>query len=164
MISSTPLSPRSTRWRRKADQRHALDLQLEQQRRLCDQRSKAQAVMADLRAFCGRVEIRLEGASFVDRQALLQLVVERIIVHDGSLEIRHVIPLRSPPAGRESTADPAARLRSDRMHPTALVRGMEDPACCRPQPLVIVGNHQLHPAQAPVSQRAQEGGPERFGF
>ena len=103
------------RRRQLADQRHALDLQLEQQRRLCDQRSKAQAVMTDLRAFCERVEIRLDDASFEDRQALLQLVIDRIIVHDGSLEIRHVIPLRSPPPGRESTADPVARLRSDRM-------------------------------------------------
>ena len=70
--------------------------------------------MTDLRAFCERVEARLEDASFVDRQALLQLVIDRIIVHDGSLEIRHVIPLRSPPPGHEITADPVARLRSDR--------------------------------------------------
>jgi len=111
------------RRRQLADQRHALDLQLEQQRRLCDQRSKAQAVMTDLRAFCERVEIRLDDASFEDRQALLQLVIDRIIVHDGSLEIRHVIPLRSPPPGRESTADPVARLRSDRMNESKLVRG-----------------------------------------
>jgi hypothetical protein len=53
----------------------------------------------------------------------LQLVIDRIIVHDGSLEIRHVIPLRSPPPGRESTADPVARLRSDRMNESKLVRG-----------------------------------------
>jgi site-specific DNA recombinase len=150
------------RRRQLADQRHALDLQLEQQRRLCDQRSKAQAVMTDLRAFCERVEIRLDDASFEDRQALLQLVIDRIIVHDGSLEIRHVIPLRSPPPGRESTADPVARLRSDRMHPAALKRGMEDPGSRRPQALVIIGNHQLHPTQAAVGELAQEGGPERF--
>ena len=41
------------------------------------------------------------GGGFADRQAILQLVVERIIVHESSLEIRHVIPLHSPPPGRE---------------------------------------------------------------
>ncbi len=44
------------------------------------------------------------------------------------------------------------------------MRGVEDPARCRPQPLVIVGNHQLHPTQAAVGERAQKGGPEGFGL
>ena len=59
--------------------------------------------MADLTAFCERVRGRLDEASFDDRQAILQLVVERIIVHEGSLEIRHVIPLHSPPPGAGGT-------------------------------------------------------------
>jgi site-specific DNA recombinase len=101
------------RRRQLADQRRALDLQIGQQRRLCDQRAKAQGVMTDLTAFCQRVRDRLETASPANQQALLQLVIERIIVHDGSLEIRHVIPLRSPPPGREAAAEPDGRLRSD---------------------------------------------------
>jgi hypothetical protein len=43
---------------------------------------------------------RLDGASLADRQAILQLVVERVIVHESSLEIRHVIPLHSSPPER----------------------------------------------------------------
>ena len=62
--------------------------------------------MTDLTAFCARVRGRLDEATFADKQAILQLVIERIIVGDGSLEIRHVIPLRSPPPGRRDTAEP----------------------------------------------------------
>jgi hypothetical protein len=43
-------------------------------------------------------------------------VVERVIVHESSLEIRHVIPLHSPPPGREGPAQADGRLRSDRVH------------------------------------------------
>ena len=89
MISRKQLQERR---RQLADQRHALDLQIEQRRRLCEQRAKAQAVMTNLAAFCQRVQYRLDEASPADKQALLQLVIERIIVHDDSLEICHVIP------------------------------------------------------------------------
>jgi site-specific DNA recombinase len=75
--------------------------------------------MTDLAAFCQRVQYRLDQASPADKQAYLQLVIERIIV-DDSLEIRHVIPLRSPPPGSEITAEPDGRLRSDCAHSTAL--------------------------------------------
>ena len=153
------------RRRQLADQRHALDLQLEQQRRLCDQRSKAQAVMTDLRAFCERVEIRLDDASFEDRQALLQLVIDRIIVHDGSLEIRHVIPLRSPPPGRESTADPVARLRSDRMHIAALIGGLRQHLTDGgSQSGMVVRHHQFHAGEAALAQAEQKRAPRGLAF
>src|SRR3954453_2744837 len=108
------------RRRQLAGQRRALERQLEQQRDLRRQRAKAQEVLADLTAFCERVRGRLDDTSFADKQAILQLVVERIIVHEGSLEIRHVIPLRSPLPGREGSAEPDGRLRSDRVNPAPL--------------------------------------------
>ena len=66
-------------------------------------------------AFCERVRGRLDDASLAERQAILQLVVERVIVHEDNLEIRHVIPLRSPPPGREEPPRANGRLRSDRV-------------------------------------------------
>src|SRR5215213_7576529 len=50
------------------------------------------------------------------------------------------------------------------MHPTALMRGMEDLCGSGPEPLVVVGDHELHAPQAPVRQGAQERRPEGFGF
>ena len=107
------------RRRQLAGQRHGLERELERQRELRRQRAEAQEVVADLTAFCERVRGRLDGASFADRQAILQLVVERVIVHEGSLEIRHVIPLRSPPPGREGPSQADGRLRSDRVDDVA---------------------------------------------
>ena len=50
------------------------------------------------------------------------------------------------------------------MNPTALVSGVEDPPRGGAQALVIIGDHQLHAAQATIGQGAQEVGPERFGL
>ena len=107
------------RRRQLAGLRRALECQLEQQRDLRWQRAKAQAVLTDLSAFCERVRGRLDEASFAEKQAVLQLVVERVIVHESSLEIRHVIPLHSPPPGRGGFAEPNGRLRSERVHDIA---------------------------------------------
>lgn len=147
-----------------AGQRRALERQLEQQRDLRRQHAKAQEVLKDLRAFCERVHDRLDDACFAEKQAILQLVIERVIVHESSLEIRHVIPLHSPPPGRGSLAEPNGRLRSDRVHATALPRGAQDPADRRLEPLMRVGDHQLHAREAALEQLLEEGGPERLGL
>ena len=109
------LAELTERRRRLAEQRCGLERQLERQRDLRRQRAEAQEVLRDLAAFCERVRGRLDEASFAEKQAVLQLVVERVIVHEDSLEIRHVIPLRSPPPGREGPLQANGRLRSDRV-------------------------------------------------
>jgi site-specific DNA recombinase len=153
------------RRRQLAEQRRILDHQLEQERDLSRQQAKAQEVMADLTAFCHRVRDRLDKASFADKQAILQLIIERIIVHEDSLEIRHVIPLRSPPPGWNRPADePNSRLRSDRVDPAALPRGADHPPDRRLEPLVRVGDDQLHTAQAATGHALEERGPERLGL
>jgi site-specific DNA recombinase len=130
-----------------AEQRRALELQRAQQQRLRGTQARAQAVLTDLTAFCERVRDRLDRASFADKQAVLQLVIERIIVHESSLEIRHVIPLRSPPPGRDRPVDhPDGRLRSDRVHPAALPGRAEDFGDGGLQPFVRVGDDQLDAA------------------
>jgi hypothetical protein len=79
-----------------ATRRQALAGQREQLARLRDRRRAAQEVWADLRSFCERVRGRLEGATLAERQQLLQLLIERVIVGEDTLEIRHVIPLGRP--------------------------------------------------------------------
>ena len=127
------------RRRQLAGQRHAFEHELERQRDLRRQRARAQGVLADLTAFRERVRGRLVEASFADKQAVLQLVVERVIVHESSLEIRHVIPLHSPPPGRERPAQADGRLRSDRVH---LVADPALPALGAAHGLGIVGRMQ----------------------
>ncbi|MDP9379942.1 MAG: hypothetical protein M3Q29_07295, partial [Chloroflexota bacterium] len=61
------------------------------------------------------VRSRLEGATFEEKQSILQLLIERIIVGEDSLEIRHVIPLRGPGQGSGGPDPPRVGLRSDGM-------------------------------------------------
>jgi site-specific DNA recombinase len=147
-----------------AGQRRALERQLEQQRDLRRQHAKAQEVLTDLRAFCERVRDRLDDACFAEKQAILQLVIERVIVHESSLEIRHVIPLHSPPPGRGSLAEPNGRLRSDRVNTTALPSGAQHFADSVLEALVGIRDHQLDATQPAPEQSFQEGRPEGLGF
>ena len=50
------------------------------------------------------------------------------------------------------------------MHPAALPGGLRDLRHRGFQALVVVGDDQLHPTQAPTRERAQEVRPERLGF
>ena len=73
--------------------RHSLSLQRDQEQRLRSERQTAKEVWADLTAFCERVRSRLDEATLAERQRILQLLIDRVIVGEDSLEIRHVIPL-----------------------------------------------------------------------
>jgi site-specific DNA recombinase len=76
--------------------------------------SRYSAVMDSLAAFSARIEERLHTASIAERQAILQLVVERIVVHDDHIEVEHVIPLHGPDPGPGwRLPQPDRRLRSD---------------------------------------------------
>src|SRR5262249_5443430 len=84
-----------------AGRRQVLAAQREQQTRLRAEQHTAREVWADLKSFCERTQARLDESTLADRQRLLQLLIERVIVEDDTLEIRHVIPLRRPgPEGR----------------------------------------------------------------
>ena len=56
-------------------------------------------------------------ATFEGKQSILQLLIERIIVGEDTLEIRHIIPLYGPLwNSRGSVAPPECGLRSDGVH------------------------------------------------
>ena len=114
--------------------RQVLTTQRDQERRLQGERQAARAIWSDLEAFCRRVRSRLDEATLAERQRVLQLLIERVIVGEDSLEIRHVIPLghtggepsRQAPRGTSGLGDagglgpeetpgdqPNCRLRSD---------------------------------------------------
>ncbi len=118
------LSELSERRQHLAQERKGLEHQHEGQMRLRQQQLQAEAVRTDVAAFCDRVRSRLADATLTEKQAILQLVIDRIIVGEGRLEIRHVIPLRSPSPGSNGPAPPeTTRLRTDRVHGAALMPG-----------------------------------------
>jgi site-specific DNA recombinase len=121
--------------------REVLTTQRDQEQRSSAERRAAKAMWSDIEAFCRRVRSRLGEADLAERQRILQLLIERVIVGEDSLEIRHVIPLgraggdpsgpgwegparpgdgeggrpKEPPGPR-----PNCRLRSDGVGPTEL--------------------------------------------
>jgi hypothetical protein len=122
--------------------RQILTAQREQQARLRAERQTAQEVWADLKSFCERVRSRLEETTLAEKQRLLQLLIERVIVGEDTLEIRHVIPLRrlepqaiapAPPDGPPEGSGPAGappeeageRLRSNGVRQAELQRHVE---------------------------------------
>ena len=73
--------------------KRVLTMQRDQEQRLRCERQTAKEVWADLMAFCERVRSRLDEATLAERQRILQLLIERVIVGKDALEICHVIPL-----------------------------------------------------------------------
>jgi site-specific DNA recombinase len=120
------LAELSERRRHLAEEQQNLERQQQERDRLRQQRLRAEAVRTSLEAFCARVRGRLDEATLAEKQAILQLVIERITVGDGHLEIRHVIPLRPPQPGSDSPVQPASPLRTDRVHPAPLVPGRRE--------------------------------------
>ncbi len=103
-----------------AERRKALTEQRERQVKHCQKASSARTVLADLTAICARVRSRLDAATLAEKQEILQLLIERVIVGEGTLEIRHVIPLRGMPPSEPGPEPPKDGLRPDGMHPAPL--------------------------------------------
>ena len=116
------LAELTERRRQIAKERQDVERQQEERARLRQQQLQAETVRSDLTEFCGRMRSRLDQASFADKQAILQLLIERIIVGNGRLEIRHVIPLRPPPPSGSGSSTPPERLRSDGVNRAPLGR------------------------------------------
>ena len=143
-----------------ADERLALERQQQERDHLRRQRVQAAAVRTSLEAFCDRIHARLNEATFADKQAILQLVIERIIVGDGRLEIRHVIPLRPPQPGRNGPVQLAPQLRTDRVHRAALGRHRRpQPTQRLLQPGPAIDDDELGRAQAAGNQIVEHAAP-----
>ncbi len=102
------------------DRHQALTRQQTEQIKLRQETVTAQSTFADLSAFCERVRARLDEATFAEKQTILQMLIERIIVGADTLEIRHVIPLRGSTADKGASSAPEGRLRSDGVHDAQL--------------------------------------------
>jgi site-specific DNA recombinase len=97
------------RRRRDADTRlQALQRQEDELAHDAERQDEPAGLAAHAEAFCRRVREGLASADFDRKRALLELLIDRVIVTDGDVEIRSVVPT-SPDGERE----PFWRLRSD---------------------------------------------------
>jgi site-specific DNA recombinase len=104
---------------------------LEEQLRQLDAQAQKQidvaALTVGIQDFCQRIQPTLEDLVFAQRRQLVELLVDRVIVNDGHVEIRYVIPtspkgelsrfchLRTNYSGTRIRSGPIAGVRT---HPT----------------------------------------------
>ena len=97
------------RRRREAEARLvSLERQEQELRADADRQDETAKLAAHAETFCRRVRQGLVEADFQRKRALLELLVDRVVVTDGKVEIRYTIPT-SPDGERE----PFCRLRAD---------------------------------------------------
>ena len=81
------------RKRRELDaRRESFGAQRRQLEATARQRTELSAVMESVEAFCAPVRAGLAHATFAQRRALVELLIDRVIVTDEAVEIRYVMP------------------------------------------------------------------------
>jgi hypothetical protein len=102
------------RKRQELDRRRAtLAAQQRQLDAIAQQRLELGAVAGGIEAFCQTVRAGLATATFAQRRLLIELLIDRVVVTDGEVEIRYVLPT-SP----DGPHPPYCQLRKDHLdHP-----------------------------------------------
>jgi site-specific DNA recombinase len=60
-----------------------------------DRQSELSGIAASIEEFCRRIQTGLESTSFEQKRKLVELLIDRVVVKDGNVEIRYVIPSSS---------------------------------------------------------------------
>jgi site-specific DNA recombinase len=108
LLAAIPL-PEYQRRRQALEQRlEALGRQADQLEAQVDRRAELAGWAASAADFCRRVRAGLAGADLARKRQLVELLVDRVLVADGEVEIRYAIPL-SPASERV----PFCHLRKD---------------------------------------------------
>src|SRR4051812_45074803 len=104
------------------DKAKALHTQADQLEAQVDRQAQLAGWAASAADFCRRVQTGLADANFTQRRQLVELLVDRVVVTDGEVEIRYVIPL-SPDGERGRFC----HLRKDYFDapPLAVVQGAQ---------------------------------------
>src|SRR3954470_6132032 len=120
LLAAIPL-PEYQRRRQGLEQRlHALGRQADQLEAQVDRRAELAGWAASAADFCRRVRAGLAGADFARKRQLVELLIDRVLVADGEVEIRYAIPL-----DLASEQVPFCHLRKDYLDapPEAVVEG-----------------------------------------
>jgi site-specific DNA recombinase len=80
-----------------AQRTSSVQSQLQELEALAQQRIELRAVASSVEAFCAQVRTGLANATFAQRRALVELLIDRVVVTNDEVEIHYVIP--TSPAG-----------------------------------------------------------------
>lgn len=87
-----PLAEYERRRRELEGRQRGLDQQDERLTGQADRQAEVAGMVSSVEAFCQRVRAGLDGATFEQQRQLVELLIDRVIVADGDVEIRYVIP------------------------------------------------------------------------
>ena len=152
-IGLTELKERREKLR---ERRAELTVQREASRASQASRESSEAAWRDWMAFCDRIRGRLSDLSPAEQQRVLQLSVERIIVNEGSLEVRHVIPLNALPVAANAMAPVAGSDAAGASTDRSRVRLCSDRVC-----LSVLRTAEPRPADRQSSPAARADPEER---
>ena len=87
-----PLAEYQRRRQDLAQKQHALAAQEAQLEAQVDRQGKLAGMVTSIEAFCQRVRSGLAQATFAQKRTLAELLIDRVLVDNGDVEIRYVIP------------------------------------------------------------------------
>jgi hypothetical protein len=87
-----PLAEYQRRRQDLEQKQHALAAQEEQLEAQVDRQGKLAGMVTSIEAFCQRVQSGLAEATFAQKRTLVELLIDRVLVDNGDVEIRYVIP------------------------------------------------------------------------
>jgi site-specific DNA recombinase len=87
---------------------HGLTHQLRQLEAQAQQQVNVAALAQGIETFCRRLGPTLDALTFAQRRQLVELLIDRVIVTDGQVEIRYVVP-----TGPKGESTPFCHLRLD---------------------------------------------------
>jgi site-specific DNA recombinase len=87
-----PLAEYQRRRQTLDEKMQALDMQVTQLEAQVDRQAEVTGLRLSIEAFCQRVQAGLHSAAFEQRRRLIELLIDRVVVTGGEVEIRYVIP------------------------------------------------------------------------
>src|SRR5690348_2549598 len=122
LLAVVPLPEYQRRRQSLEEKRQALASQADQLEAQADRQAALAGWATSAADFCRRARAGLAGADFAQKRRLVELLIDRVLVSDGEVEIRYVVPL-SP--GSETVR--FCHLRKDYFHPPAVPDGPAEP-------------------------------------
>jgi site-specific DNA recombinase len=92
LISIIPLAEYQRRRSELEQKSHALEAQTKELAAQVDRRAELVGLGSSIEDFCRRIASGLANATFDQKRAMVELLIDRVLVVDGEVEIRYVVP------------------------------------------------------------------------
>ena len=92
LISIIPLAEYQRRRSELEQKSHALGAQTKELTAQVDRRAELVRLGSSIEEFCRRIAAGLANATFDQKRAMVELLIDRVLVANGEVEIRYVVP------------------------------------------------------------------------